>query len=134
MSNENTLLARMTIDLKRNRFRFDRQTLDNLGNPTFLQFLINPEELFVAVLGIDEIRASETTIIVKLKNYCGSTEFCCSPLVYRLVEIFGKLDFQYSYYLLGEIDKTNHVAYFSLNTLKKFDRKQIDDRKTVRAT
>lgn len=45
--------AIMTIDLKWNRFRIHKSTLNKMGNPQYVQFLVNPEEMFIAVLGSD---------------------------------------------------------------------------------
>ena len=36
--------AIMTIDLKWNRFRIHKSTLNKMGNPQYVQFLVNPEE------------------------------------------------------------------------------------------
>lgn len=40
--------AIMTIDLKWNRFRIHKSTLNKMGNPQYVQFLVNPEEMLVA--------------------------------------------------------------------------------------
>ena len=37
--------AIMTIDLKWNRFRIHKSTLNKMGNPRYVQFLVNPEEM-----------------------------------------------------------------------------------------
>lgn len=37
--------AIMTIDLKWNRFRIHKSTLNKMGNPQYVQFLVNPEEM-----------------------------------------------------------------------------------------
>ena len=45
--------AIMTIDLKWNRFRIHKSTLNKMGNPQYVQFLVNPEEMLIAILGSD---------------------------------------------------------------------------------
>ena len=37
----------MTIDLKWNRFRIHKSTLNKMGNPQYVQFLVSPEEIDV---------------------------------------------------------------------------------------
>lgn len=38
--------AIMTIDLSRGRFRVHKSTLNKMGRPQYIQFLVNPEETF----------------------------------------------------------------------------------------
>ena len=38
--------AIMTIDLRRSRFRVHKSTLNKMGMPQYVQFLVNPEEMF----------------------------------------------------------------------------------------
>ena len=51
MNHENQLQAYLTLDPARNRIRIHRQTIRLLKNPAYVQFLVNPEELYIAVLG-----------------------------------------------------------------------------------
>ncbi|MDL2238363.1 hypothetical protein LJC56_11165 [Christensenellaceae bacterium OttesenSCG-928-K19] len=124
MSNEKSLIANLTIDLKRNRFRIFRKTMRYLGNPPFIQFLINPEELYIAILGSDRPIPGGTANRINLNMDLKScVEFYSTNLMDGLFKIFGRLDYGCSYHLSGEIDQTNRVAYFSLSTLKKVERK-----------
>lgn len=131
MSNEKSLIANLTIDLKRNRFRIFKKTLRYIGNPSFIQFLINPEELYIAILGSDKPIPGGTANKVNLMWNNGCVEFYSMSLMSGLLKIFGTLDDQYSYHLAGEIDQINRVAYFSLNTLKKVERKLYNDGKGI---
>lgn len=54
MSIELKSRAGLTIDARRNRIRIYRQTLYGIGDPAYVQFLVNPEELYIAVLGLDK--------------------------------------------------------------------------------
>jgi len=124
MNNENPMNARMTIDLKRYRFRIHKTTLHSLGNPKFVQILINPENLYMTILGLDKPIAGGTNkkIIVELSNR-SNMEFTSAELLGKILEIFGMLDFRHSYHLSGEIDRLNRVVYFYLNTIKKVERR-----------
>lgn len=128
MNGENPAIANLTIDLKRNRFRIYRKTLRYLGNPAFIQFLINPEELYIAILGSDKPIPGGTANRINLNMDIKScVEFYSAILMGEIFKIFGELDFRYSYHLAGEIDQANRIAYFSLNTLKKVERKSDHD-------
>lgn len=127
--------AMMTIDLKRNRFRIHKATLSKMGNPRYIQFLINPEEMFLAILGSDKPLAGGTANRVNRVHMPNkSVEFYSTTLLAGVLEMIGLLDFRYSYRLTGEIDMANRVAYFSMKTLKKFERSAPDDGKRVRET
>lgn len=87
--------AIMTIDLKWNRFRIHKSTLSKMGNPQYVQFLVNPEEMFIAVLGSDRPLTGGTSNRVKLvqtsRHY--SVEFYSNTLLCALVNMIGTLDF-----------------------------------------
>lgn len=120
--------AVMTIDLKRNRFRIHKSTLSKMGMPQYIQFLINPEEMFIAILGTDRPLAGGTANRVKLVHMSNkSIEFYSNTLLCALVNMIGTLDFQYSYRMSGEVDVANRVAYFSMKTLKKNERRSPID-------
>lgn len=131
MSSKTGMVANLTLDMKRNRIRIYRATLRALGDPAYIQFLINPEELYIAILG-SEIRLSGGTANrVKIPNsrLDGklSVEFYSAALLDGIYSIFGVLDREYNYRLTGEIDQVNRVAYFSLRTLKRIERRKLND-------
>ena len=75
--------AIMTIDLKRSRFRIHKSTLNKMGNPQYVQFLVNPEEMFIAILGSDRPLAGGTANRVKLVQLPNhSIEFYSNTLLY----------------------------------------------------
>ena len=45
--------AIMTIDLRRSRFRVHKSTLNKMGMPQYVQFLVNPEEMYVRLSRYD---------------------------------------------------------------------------------
>lgn len=117
-------IATMTLDIKRNRFRIHKSTLKKLGNPQYIQFLINPEEMFIAILGSDRPLAGGTANkvnLIQLPNQ--SVGFYSNTLLEGVINMIGLIDFRYSYRLSGEVDAANRVAYFSMKTLKKNERR-----------
>ena len=123
-------IATMTIDPKRNRFRVHKATLSKIGNPPYIQFLINPEEMFLAILGSDKPLAGGTANKVNLiQTSYSSAEFYSSSLLNGVLGMIASLDFKCSYKLTGEIDVANRVAYFSMRTLKKHERRTSKDGK-----
>ena len=131
MSSKTEMVANLTLDMKRNRIRIYRATLRALGDPAYIQFLINPEELYIAILGSEIPLSGGTANRVKIPNsrLDGklSVEFYSAALLDGIYSIFGVLDREYNYRLTGEIDQVNRVAYFSLRTLKRFERRKLND-------
>jgi len=121
--------ARMTLDLNRSRFRIHQATLHKLGDPKYIQFLINPEEMYIAVLGSDKPLAGGTANRVNIIKRTGyqSVEFYSMSLLNGIINMVGVLDPRYSYRLTGEVDLPNRVAYFSMRTLKKNERRLQQD-------
>ena len=120
--------ALMTLDLKRSRIRIHKSTLKKLNDPKYIQFLINPEEMFIAFLGSDKPLAGGTANKVNLVRVPNqSVEFYSNSLLEGVVNMVGMLDFRYSYRLSGEVDTVNRVAYFSMKTLKKKERRKPTD-------
>ena len=131
MSSKTEMVANLTLDMKRNRIRIYRATLRALGDPAYIQFLINPEELYIAILGSEIPLSGGTANRVKIPNsrLDGklSVEFYSAALLDGIYSIFGVLDREYNYHLTGEIDQVNRVAYFSLCTLKRIERRKLND-------
>lgn len=131
MSSKTEMVANLTLDMKRNRIRIYRATLRVLGDPAYIQFLINPEELYIAILGSEIPLSGGTANRVKIPNsrLDGklSVEFYSAALLDGIYSIFGVLDREYNYRLTGEIDQVNRVAYFSLRTLKRIERRKLND-------
>ena len=123
MSTQPQLQVSITLDPRRNRIRIHRQTLHSLGDPAYVQFLVNPEELYIAVLGSDKPVIGGTANKVRLSTDSFSTsqsvEFYSATMMNRLLDIVGGFDLRFSYLLTGEIDQINRVAYFSLKTAKQ---------------
>lgn len=135
MSSKTEMVANLTLDMKRNRIRIYRATLRALGDPAYIQFLINPEELYIAILGSEIPLSGGTANRVKIPNsrLDGklSVEFYSAALLDGIYSIFGVLDREYNYRLTGEIDQVNQVAYFSLRTLKRIERRKLNDGQRV---
>ena len=131
MSSKTEMVANLTLDMKRNRIRIYRATLRALGDPAYIQFLINPEELYIAILGSEIPLSGGTANRVKIPNsrLDGklSVEFYSAALLDGIYSIFGVLDREYNYRLTGEIDQVNRVAYFSVRTLKRIERRKLND-------
>lgn len=53
MTDQTAAMVEITIDPLRKRIRIHRETLKQLHYPVYVQFLVNPEKSYMAVLGSD---------------------------------------------------------------------------------
>ena len=123
MNRDNQSQALLTLDPLRNRIRIHRQTIRLLGNPAYVQFLVNPEELYILGGTANKVRLSDTTQ--------QSVEFYSSILLNNFSEMVGGFDLRFNYHLTGEIDQINRVAYFSLKTVRQQERRRQHGREGV---
>ena len=70
--------------------------------------------------------AGGTANKIPLHSARGSAEFYSASLMSGIFNIYGVLDFRFSYRLTGEIDAINRVAYFSLRSIRKIERGTVD--------
>ena len=100
MNHENQLQAYLTLDPARNRIRIHRQTIRLLKNPAYVQFLVNPEELYIAVLGSDKPISGGTANKVRMSNTSQqSIEFYSTILIKNFSELLGGFDLRFNYQL-----------------------------------
>lgn len=132
MNGEKQTQALLTLDPVRNRIHIHRQTIRLMGNPAYVQFLVNPEELYIAVLGSDKPILGGTANKVRLSDTTQqSVEFYSAILLNNLSEMVGGFDLRFNYRLAGEIDQINRVAYFSLKTVRHQERRRQHGRERV---
>lgn len=118
----------LTLDMGRRRIRIHKGTLHALGNPAYIQFLVNPDALFLAILGTSKPMQGGTANKVRLNaeriQTNQSVEFYSTTLMEKLMEITGPLSEDCNYRMTGEVDRVNRVAYFSLRTLEQRKRRK----------
>ena len=105
-----------------------------MGMPQYVQFLVNPEEMFIAILGSDRpLSGGTANNVQQFQLTKHSVEFYSNTLMSALADMIGTLDFRYSYRVSGEVDIANRVAYFSMKTLKKNERRSPINGQGVRS-
>ena len=128
MSRDKHPTVSLTLDPARNRIRIHKQTLQSLGNPIYVQFLVNPEEGYIAILGSDRPISGGTANRVQLSGSKEpaqqSAKFYSSTLISRLSNMIGGADLRYNYRMTGTVDHANRVAYFSFKALEYTERRR----------
>ena len=113
----------MALDMRRNRIRIHKPTINLLGDPTLLQLLFDPEDMVVAIVCRDtEVSGGQEVRInprgLKSRN---CFEFCSSMFLRKLREVHGGLDANASYRLTGKIIPELRAARFPMSTIQKIE-------------
>lgn len=118
MSQEQIVQPVICIDRKKNRIRIHKQTLHMLGDPEYLQLLVNPKCGMFALRG--SFRGDH--LAHKVKKYQISPENCyeiySKNLMNALVNVNSELREDQSYRIYGEMIANVGVARFDLHNLK----------------
>ena len=115
MSNRTHSLPTICIDFKKSRFRIHKNTLRMLGNPDYIQLLVNPYKNILAVrCSIKEDRLSHYVCLERFpaKN---SYELYSNGLAATLLDRNQHLRYDHSYRFYGTINQTHGIALFCLN-------------------
>ena len=128
MTEQTAKTVEITIDPLRKRIRIHRKTLKQLHYPAYVQFLVNPEKSYMAVLGSDRPLRGGTANRLRIDpaklRTAQSTELYSSILLENLSPLLGGMDPAYNYRLSGEVDGENRVVYFSLKNVQAVTRRR----------
>lgn len=115
MNNYTNSAPILCIDFKKSRFRIHRNTLRLLGNPKYIQLLINPYENILAIrCTVREDRLSHyvaTSCFISRNSY----ELYSSSLTTTLLNLNDQLRDDCSYRFYGSINLPHKIALFALN-------------------
>ena len=93
MTEQTAKTVEITIDPLRKRIRIHRETLKQLRYPAYVQFLVNPEKSYMAVLGSDRPLRGGTANRLRINpdrlRSAQSTELYSSILLENLSPLWG---------------------------------------------
>lgn len=110
------------VDLKKQRIRIRRTTVHQLGDPEYIQLLVNPEDRIVAIRAVDHETSRDQTHWIggKLRSRSGnSIDIHSLSFMEALASLVNGLDFGNSYSLSGTILSGARMAVFPLKTIRK---------------
>lgn len=106
--------ASLVVDLKKNRIRIHKGTLHLLGNPQYIQFLVNPNKSVIALLPSQEQDYLAHKIHWKTMGDHQCCEIYSKPLIRSIHNITDKLELQQIYRIDGEFLKDKNLILFSI--------------------
>jgi hypothetical protein len=115
MINQTFLQPILSIDLKKNRIRIHKSTLHMLGDPEYIQLLVNPSARIIALRR--SIR--EDHLAHHIKPQMLSTKNCCeiysSDLLRTLRNVNCGWQNKQAYRIYGDLNQKEGIAQFSMN-------------------
>lgn len=102
------------IDLKKNRIRIHKATLHMIGDPAFINLLVNPKEKLIAIKKSSAKDKSALRIRSNQLNDGNCVEFGCRDLLLLLKDIDDSWKINSSYRIYGKYNKGEALAQFSL--------------------
>lgn len=115
MSNNTDSLPIICIDFKKNRFRIHKNTLRMLGNPDYIQLLVNPYENILAIrCSFREDRLSHEVRLERFPSK-SSYELYSYTLAANLLSRNQHLRNGNSYRFYGTLNSSHRIALFCLN-------------------
>lgn len=110
----------LSLDFNRSRIRFNKPTIRALGDPEYVQLLVNPGSRLIAVKGADRSRSGDQTYRLPKKTTPNShsTEITSLSLLLLLHDTFPELGDANTCILKGVILPAERLALFSTDNIK----------------
>lgn len=109
----------ISIDLKKYRLRIHKSSLHLLGDPAYIQLLVNPDKKLVAFRSLDREspRAQSHRISMTQLKSDGSIEIYSYPFLSKLRDLTDAVDEGKLYRMHGMAFPSSRVAVFPLSSL-----------------
>ena len=118
--NETSSKTTLGMDVARNRIRINRSVLRAIGNPAYVQLLINPESRIMAIRAVD--RAKEGDQTYRMPKPAEDEErqavITSKTFMTKLTETFPDLCTGRSVQLSGIIVPSERITLFSIDTMR----------------
>lgn len=109
----------MTIDCKKPRLRIHKSTIHQMGNPKYIQLMINPRHRRIALRGVDRHIPGQHEI--RVDRQVANTEDCVdwysTHLIHELQTAFREIEHGCSYNLTGALIAKEKAAFFDISSL-----------------
>ena len=123
MSDHNSPTVLLSVDIKKYRIRIHKATLHLLGDPPYIQLLINPSSSIVALKSVSRSTSKDQAHRVPKKTLrsSNSVEIYSKYFIDKLIELVPDLTDGNCYHMTGTIIPSEKMAAFSFKTLRPFE-------------
>lgn len=126
---EGRLHADLVIDAKKNRLRIYKTTLHELGDPKYIQLLVDPDQRNLVIVAVDRKRSGDQTVLIgnSINKPGSSCEIYSGVFIGKLCEITIGMEPGHTYRLKGEIIPSQGIASFNLDMFEMIQQKGEQD-------
>ena len=121
MKHDLGITVTIAVDFKKNRLRIHKYTLGHLGNPDYLQLLVNPKGMQIAIYGDEQKSRDGHRVNLKKLTSDNSYELYSKSLIIQLRRLLPLLEADCTYRLTGKILQEENMALFHLSTMQKVE-------------
>lgn len=123
MCNTSKAMAQVSIDFKRSRVRIHKESLHLIGDPKYIQLLVNVEQCRVAIRGIDaDTRGSDAHRINHARfNSEFGFEIYSRSFVSKLRSAFSGFEEDCTYRLSGIVYPNERAVVFDVRSKQKYE-------------
>jgi len=114
----------MALDMKKGRIRIHKSTLHTMGDPQYIQILVNDETMQLAIRCIEKPHSGDQCHKTNVKNLGAdeSCEFYSYALMDKLRMLIKDIDSKHTYRLTnGKHIKSHNIALFELSSIEKVE-------------
>jgi len=117
------IIVKMAVDLKRRKIRIHKMTIHLLGDPKYIQLLVDPEGMTVGVRAVDSSVSGDQahrlnqTIMASGHSY----EISSTLFMRKLREVVPEIEENCSYRFTGRVLEKQRAAVFSLKTMTRIE-------------
>ncbi len=119
MVENNPRQAIITIDAKKPRLRIYKATIHQMGDPKYVQLMINLEHRRIALRGVDSHIPGQHEI--RVDRQMANTEDCVdwysTDLIAQLCSVFHEIERGNSYNLAGILVASERAAFFDIGSI-----------------
>lgn len=117
----------LSVDMKKYRIRVHKATLHQLGDPPYIQLLINPSAQVVALKSVHRSTSGDQAHRVSRKQLqsTNSIEIYSKYFIDKLNELVPDLSDGNCYHMTGSIVPSEKLAVFSFKTLTPFAEDEV---------
>ena len=115
----------LAVDTKKYGIRIHKALFRQLGSPSQIQLLVNPEAKLVAIQSVESGTPGKQSHRIVVSRSEKSYELYSRLFVQRLRTLVPELEDGRAYRLHGHVVSSMRVAVFPLETLKRVDKQEL---------
>lgn len=112
----------IAIDKRKHRIRLHKTMLRKLGNPKYIQLLINSDRMILAIVCLDKEMLGDQSFKINYNIASpDSIEMYSRSLVTQIYDLIKETDENNTFRIYGEIIPSQNLAVFPLDKRMKVD-------------